>query len=259
MLLKQQCTHLKKEYPLGDIAGAPNGTSTVLYEKFTQPYPDWLLCLKNALQYSGKVVLNNRVTHRSAGIISSWEIVLSEPDTNVRANNPIKMMHHSDQSITLSEAVKFSEPGVAVIGDSTVALALIEQLKLLPVRILWLSEEDHSSHSLTVHHQKISDDAIDTLPENIPVAIATKSHELDIQCCYRALRNKQSGYVGCLGSTRKSSIVKKRLKEMGMTEQHLQQLTMPIGLPGITGKQPAIIAASIVAQLLSMHDDYFSI
>ena len=259
MLLDQQCTHLKKEYPLGDIAGAPNGTSTVLYEKFTPPYPDWLLHLESALQHTGKVELNNKVRDGSASIVSSWEIVLSAPENCVRGNNTISIIHHGDQSTTLSEAVKFSEPGVAVIGSSAVALALIEQLQLLPVMILCLSEEEHLNNSATINYQKISDHAIDGLPENMPVAIATKSHELDIQCCYRTLLNKQSGYVGCLGSTRKSMIVKRRLKEMGMTEEHLQQLTMPIGLPGITGKQPAIIAASIVAQLLSTHDDYFSI
>jgi len=37
---------------------------------------------------------------------------------------------------------------------------------------------------------------------------------------------------------------------LGLAEAQLSRLVCPIGLPGIEGKQPAIIAASVAAQLL---------
>ena len=259
MLLDRSCQHQRKDYSLGEIAGTPNGFSTVLYEKFSQPYPDWLLCLENALQQSDKVVLNHTVKDdNSNGLATNWEVVLTDPDSCTLDKKAINVVHHDSQTTTLSESVKFHELRVAVIGDSAVALALIEQLKLLPVQTDWLSEQELPGRSSTINCVQCSDHAIDNLSDNTNVAIATTTHELDIHCCYRTMLNQQLSYIGCLGSVRKSKIVKKRLKEMGISEQRLKQLTMPIGLPGITGKQPAIIAASIVAQLLSTQGNYFS-
>ena len=259
MLLDRSCQHQRKDYSLGEIAGTPNGFSTVLYEKFSQPYPDWLLCLENALQQSDKVVLNHTVKDdNSNGLATNWEVVLTDPDSCTLDKKAINVVHHDSQTTTLSESVKFHELRVAVIGDSAVALALIEQLKLLPVQTDWLSEQELPGRSSTINCVQCSDHAIDNLSDNTNVAIATTTHELDIHCCYRTMLNQQLSYIGCLGSVRKSNIVKKRLKEMGISEQRLKQLTMPIGLPGITGKQPAIIAASIVAQLLSTQANYFS-
>ncbi|MDO7679852.1 MAG: XdhC family protein, partial [Burkholderiaceae bacterium] len=38
----------------------------------------------------------------------------------------------------------------------------------------------------------------------------------------------------------------------GFTPSELDHITCPIGLPGIAGKEPAVIAASVVAQLLGL-------
>ena len=258
MLTDKHSTPLKKQYPLGDIAGAPNGFSTVLYEKFTPPYPNWLLSLEDTMQHSSKVLLNNTVTDNSPEVDSSWELVLTPSNPEIQRVPPISMLHHNDNSKTLSEAVKYQDSRIAVIGDSAVATALIEQLKLLPVKTQWLLEQQPASQNSPIICQQISDEAIAMLPGKTLVAIATSSHELDIRCCYRALLNERLAYIGCLGSVRKSDIVKNHLRELGISEARLNQLTMPIGLPGITGKQPAIIAASIVAQLLTTHENYFS-
>jgi xanthine dehydrogenase accessory factor len=41
-----------------------------------------------------------------------------------------------------------------------------------------------------------------------------------------------------------------RLRDRGITGERLAGMVCPIGVPGITGKAPAVIAASVVAQLL---------
>jgi len=43
-----------------------------------------------------------------------------------------------------------------------------------------------------------------------------------------------------------------RLAERGIPRQRLAEMVCPIGVPGITGKAPAVIAASVVAQLLQV-------
>jgi xanthine dehydrogenase accessory factor len=40
------------------------------------------------------------------------------------------------------------------------------------------------------------------------------------------------------------------LRERGFGDDECQHITCPIGLPGITGKAPSVIAASVAAQML---------
>jgi len=44
------------------------------------------------------------------------------------------------------------------------------------------------------------------------------------------------------------------LAERGFGASELAQVTCPIGLPGIAGKEPAVIAAGVAAQLLQRRD-----
>jgi len=46
----------------------------------------------------------------------------------------------------------------------------------------------------------------------------------------------------------------KRLREAGVAEARIEALICPIGLPGIESKEPAIIAAATVAQLLVLDE-----
>jgi xanthine dehydrogenase accessory factor len=43
-----------------------------------------------------------------------------------------------------------------------------------------------------------------------------------------------------------------RLAERGIDVPGLARMVCPIGLPGIEGKEPGVIAASVVAQLLQV-------
>ena len=43
-----------------------------------------------------------------------------------------------------------------------------------------------------------------------------------------------------------------RLEVKGFSAEEIAQVTCPIGLPDITGKQPEVIAVSVAAQLLSI-------
>ena len=45
-------------------------------------------------------------------------------------------------------------------------------------------------------------------------------------------------------------IFSSRLRSRGFSDAELAHITCPIGLPGIVGKAPAVIAASVAAQLL---------
>jgi xanthine dehydrogenase accessory factor len=59
-------------------------------------------------------------------------------------------------------------------------------------------------------------------------------------------------YIGLIGSATKWATFKRRLAERGFSEAECQQVTCPIGVPGILGKEPEVIAVAVAAQLLQV-------
>ena len=55
---------------------------------------------------------------------------------------------------------------------------------------------------------------------------------------------------GLIGSRTKRRQFEHRLRERGVAQARLDAMVCPIGLPGITGKEPAVIAVAVAAQLL---------
>jgi xanthine dehydrogenase accessory factor len=80
--------------------------------------------------------------------------------------------------------------------------------------------------------------------------VLTHSHELDLAITEAILRRGDFGYLGLIGSATKRARFLHRFQQRGIAEAALARLTCPIGVPGITGKQPERIAVAVVAQLL---------
>ena len=69
--------------------------------------------------------------------------------------------------------------------------------------------------------------------------------------CLKRLRERNDlPFVGLIGSKTKWASFSHRLLERGFTQDEIDRITCPIGLPGIKGKEPEVIAASVAAQLL---------
>jgi xanthine dehydrogenase accessory factor len=83
------------------------------------------------------------------------------------------------------------------------------------------------------------------------VLILTHDHALDFRLTAAALRGR-SPFVGLIGSATKRARFVSRLGKEGLGEAALERLVCPIGLPGVVGKEPAVIAVAVAAQLLSL-------
>ena len=57
-------------------------------------------------------------------------------------------------------------------------------------------------------------------------------------------------FVGLIGSTTKRARFLSQMRAAGLPEAALAKLVCPIGVPGVEGKEPAVIAAAVAAQLL---------
>jgi xanthine dehydrogenase accessory factor len=96
--------------------------------------------------------------------------------------------------------------------------------------------------------------AVPDLVPNSRVLIMSFSHAEDLDvvaaCLKRQREQKDLPYIGLIGSATKWATFKRRLAERGFSEAECQQVTCPIGVPGIDGKEPEVIAVAVAAQLL---------
>src|SRR5258706_20101 len=76
----------------------------------------------------------------------------------------------------------------------------------------------------------------------VPVVSFRHAEDLGVvAACLRRLREKSDlPYVGLIGSRAKWATFRHRLEHRGFTEVELARITCPIGIAGITGKQPEV-------------------
>jgi xanthine dehydrogenase accessory factor len=148
---------------------------------------------------------------------------------------------------------------VGLFGGGHVGTALVDVLAPLPFDVTWIDSRDeifpanlpanvHCEHSDPVHA------AVADLAPASCVLIMSFSHAEDLDivaaCLKRQREHADLPYIGLIGSKTKWATFRHRLEERGFSAQELAQVTCPIGLPGITGKEPQVIAVSVAAQLL---------
>ena len=80
------------------------------------------------------------------------------------------------------------------------------------------------------------------------IVIATRGHQYDDMATEAAARSS-AGYIGLLGSKRKSLLIFQELFRKGISEERIQEIRAPVGL-SIGGRTPEEIAMSIMAEIL---------
>lgn len=80
--------------------------------------------------------------------------------------------------------------------------------------------------------------------------VLTHSHALDMAITQAILARADFGFFGMIGSKSERAKFEARLHERGVSEALLARMVCPIGLPGIEGKEPEVIALAVVGQLL---------
>lgn len=101
----------------------------------------------------------------------------------------------------------------------------------------------------------MGEQVLDILPEGSHVLIMTHDHAEDFHLCDAALRHASLGSIGLIGSKAKWVRFRKNLGASGHDERQISRIQCPIGIPEVTGKQPAVIAVSAAAQLMQLLAD----
>jgi xanthine dehydrogenase accessory factor len=149
---------------------------------------------------------------------------------------------------------------VALVGGGHVGQAIVRALLPLPFSLTWIDSRDEIFPQISHPRLTISpaDDVVDCVAEIDPkssLLVMSFTHAEDFEVIRAALLRRREDpdcfpFIGLIGSKTKWAKFRHRLLERGLSEQELQAVTCPIGLTEITGKSPAVIAASLAAQLL---------
>ena len=155
---------------------------------------------------------------------------------------------------------------LALFGGGHVGRALIDLLGQLPYAVTWIDSRDEifpgqTPGNVACEHSDPVQAALPGLASGSRVLVMSFSHAEDLEvvaACLRRVRDQGDlPYVGLIGSKTKWAIFRRRLCERGFSDAELDHVTCPIGIPGIAGKEPEVIAIGVTAQLLQHRDQGF--
>ena len=148
---------------------------------------------------------------------------------------------------------------LALFGGGHVGRALVRTLAPLPFAVRWIDSRDEIfpddvPEGVVCEHSNPVQAAVADLAPGSRVLIMSFSHAEDLDivvACLRRLRERDDlPFVGLIGSQTKWATFRHRLEERGFSPAEIEKITCPIGVPGVVGKEPEVIAVAVAAQLL---------
>lgn len=195
---------------------------------------------------------------------------LGDPALDVRAQEFARSQLNNDKTSELVamgeerrlyffDRLRVPDFNVILFGAGHVGRALVRVLDELPCRVTWVdSREDQFPAQVPAN---VSVEVSDTPTAEVDAArpgsyflVMTHSHALDQELAERILRRADFAYFGLIGSASKRRQFEKRMECRGVPPERFTDMTCPIGVPGISGKQPAAIAIAVAAELLQVRD-----
>lgn len=142
-------------------------------------------------------------------------------------------------------------------GAGHVGRAIIRLLATLPCQVKWIDEREDAfpAWPLPPHIERVCAEPaqaeVDTAEPETWFLVLTHNHELDLRISEAILRRRDFGWFGLIGSKTKRARFIRRFEHRGLPQEAIARMTCPIGMAGIEGKEPEIIAVAVVAQLLA--------
>jgi len=254
--LNNQHTFTFDKLPLGEVATTENGYCDVICEFWqASEYPSWLERLRENHQNNINTLLLREFSKKNDEVrtrVLSTQDEIAEynlehnPEQNIESflqNNSkqCQLYNHQGGSALLRKVFN-TKIQLTIVGSHPVATELAGSVDRLPVDLNQIPTKDCTAENLI----KIASDSY--------VVIMTGDHTIDYQCCQNLLSRRDLTYIACMGSDRKAELFRQKLNADGTTAVQLSQLRMPAGLKEINGKQPAVVATSILAEVLSLYD-----
>lgn len=248
---------------LGQCCG---GIVHLLFERLRDPDRDWLQALRIGRQSPAGCI-------REVGLggmgVAPW-VRVHEPDEAAAADQGVmptgpdadRLLHPDPVlgCLTLREPIRPDPLHVVIFGAGHVGQALVHVLGTLPCRVTWVDARDDLfpdavPDNVVIEATDTPEAVIDEAPPDSCFLIMTHDHALDQRLCEQLLRRDDVAYFGLIGSQTKRRKFEHRFRARGIAPERYAHIVCPIGEPGIEGKQPAVIAVAVAAQLLRLRTE----
>lgn len=176
-------------------------------------------------------------------------------DAVVRAKLPTSYVEGPEGEAWLIERLTEERPAVWLFGAGHIGREIATLLGGLPFRVVWLDSRaeqfpEPGAENVTIRFSADPAQEAALAPPATLFLVMTHSHQLDEAICEAVLQRDDFAFLGLIGSASKRARFEKRWRARGIAYGTLSRLTCPIGVPGITGKAPKVIAIAAVAQIL---------
>ena len=165
----------------------------------------------------------------------------------------------SDDVESLRARLAIRRYPVALFGGGHVGHALVRVLAGLPLSVRWVDSRDEIfpaelPGNVSCEHSDPVHAAVAHLPSGSRVLVMSFSHAEDLEvvaaCLARKRLHADLPYIGLIGSRPKWATFRHRLEARGFMPEEWAHVTCPIGVSGISGKEPEVIAVAVAAQIL---------
>ncbi|MBW8743855.1 MAG: xanthine dehydrogenase accessory protein XdhC [Sphingomonas sp.] len=227
-----------QDYPLGPLLGqCCGGRVRLLVERLAPQARDWI-------EQSGVLVTRFEADALIRTIENSGLMVAS---LSARGPRP-------SPGDRIVERLGTEKRPVLLFGAGHVGRAVARAVDGLPLALSWFDTRPDAGETPgvalveDVHIESCARDA----PPGAALLIMTHDHGLDYRLTAAALHSP-ARFVGLIGSATKRARFLSRLERDGFDATDRARLICPIGVEGVTGKAPEVIAIAVAAQLLRLH------
>jgi xanthine dehydrogenase accessory factor len=229
---------------LGQCCG---GSVTLMFEPFAPADLAWVRKLADAGRGPQPVVRTLRIGEGGA-MRRDWQVVDGPPDRRVE-------IEPDGDGLVLRERVDDTRPEFFLFGAGHVGRAVVRAVAPLDFAITWIDGRADAfppdvAAGIRTWSLAMPELAVEEAGPQAWFLVMTHSHPLDEAICGAVLKRDDFAYLGLIGSETKAARFRKSLERSGIPKRRLDGLTCPIGLPDLAGKDPAVIAASVAADLL---------
>lgn len=247
---------------LGQCCG---GIVDLWWERYSAQESDFIASATIQLQQHGAIVLATQVNGQQCNhslFASGIEPALSALTNEAAAllneatdKSGVRLLQHEQGTVLLERLTRQHTP-LWLFGAGHVGQAIVGYLRDLPFDITWVdTRADIFPPKLPGNVTKLVTELPAAAVHNAPLdswfLVMTHDHQLDFAICAAILARDNGGFIGLIGSRTKAARFTHRLKQQGYQPE---RITCPIGIPGISGKEPATIGIAVVAQLVQLRE-----
>jgi xanthine dehydrogenase accessory factor len=169
----------------------------------------------------------------------------------------VQMSPESENSMVLFDVLGARGSQIVLFGAGHVGHALLAVLGTLPYGVTVIDDRADRlpagfPDNVDVRFSRAPELEVAHVPPGSLCLVMTYSHALDRKICGALLARDDLPYVGLIGSASKRRSFENYWRKNDMETSRMARLVCPIGLDGIGGKEPGMIAVAVAAQLINL-------